>query len=162
MAAKSSIVSGMGLAMSIITNLMEEVRAAGGTDEDIHRLATPEGRPLLREMAKLAVSKEEAVEVNEQEFPLIAIRVEREEKKRGGSIYTTYFGPDGQGVPGFYVNPCDIHWYVDETLPEVRCKVITTSSETDAISQVHISGPAARLRSFQTQLGYDVVPQLRF
>jgi len=52
----SAIVSGMGLATSIITDLCAKVREAGGTDEDIHRLSTPEGQKTLADMAKLAVT----------------------------------------------------------------------------------------------------------
>lgn len=55
MATKSDIVSGMGLALSIITNLVGKVRKAGGTDEDIHCLATPEGETTLEKMANIIV-----------------------------------------------------------------------------------------------------------
>ena len=51
-----AIVSGMGLGASIINALCAEMYAAGGTDEEIHRLSTEDGRTTLREMAKLAVS----------------------------------------------------------------------------------------------------------
>ena len=55
MATKSAIVSGMGLAMSIVTSLMKAVEKRGGTDEDVHRLATPEGENLLVQIADLIV-----------------------------------------------------------------------------------------------------------
>ena len=50
------VVSGMGLAMSIITSLADAVRKLGGKDEDIHRLATPEGAGLIQKFAELVVS----------------------------------------------------------------------------------------------------------
>lgn len=55
MATKSDIVSGMGLALSIITNLVGKVKKAGGTDKDIHCLATPDGESILEEMARIIV-----------------------------------------------------------------------------------------------------------
>lgn len=61
MATKSDIVSGMGLAMSIITNLVSKVKKAGGTDEDIHRLATPDGEVVLEKIADIIVSSKQQV-----------------------------------------------------------------------------------------------------
>lgn len=52
---KSVIVAGAGLVASIFTMLVKKVREAGGTDEDIHRLATPEGENLLAKIADLIV-----------------------------------------------------------------------------------------------------------
>jgi len=52
---KSAIVGGAGLVASIFTMLVKKVREAGGTDEDIHRLATPEGENLLAKIAYLIV-----------------------------------------------------------------------------------------------------------
>ena len=40
MATKSSLISGMGVAMSLIQGLVNAVKNAGGSDEDIHRLTT--------------------------------------------------------------------------------------------------------------------------
>lgn len=51
----NSIVSGGGLFLGIMTDLCSAIRDAGGTDEDIYRLATPDGRLTMREMAKLVV-----------------------------------------------------------------------------------------------------------
>jgi len=56
MATKSDIVSGMGLAMSIVTNLVSKVKKAGGTDEDIHRLVRPDGEEILDKVADLIVT----------------------------------------------------------------------------------------------------------
>lgn len=61
MATKSDIVSGMGLALSIITNLVGKVKKAGGTDEDIHCLATPDGETILEEMARIIVGAKRQV-----------------------------------------------------------------------------------------------------
>jgi len=41
--------------LSIITNLVGKVRKAGGTNKDIHRLATPEGETTLEKMADIIV-----------------------------------------------------------------------------------------------------------
>lgn len=51
----SAVVSGMGVAMNIITELVAEVKKCGGTDEDIHRLATPKGEKLIEQFAKMIV-----------------------------------------------------------------------------------------------------------
>jgi len=51
----SAIVSGGGLFLSIMTGLTSAVRKLGGSDDDIHRLATPDGERTLEEMAKLIV-----------------------------------------------------------------------------------------------------------
>lgn len=52
----SQLVSGMGVATSLITSLMKEVQKRGGTDEDIHRLVTPEGEAVLGKVAELIVA----------------------------------------------------------------------------------------------------------
>jgi hypothetical protein len=51
----SAIVSGMGVALNIVTDLCAKVREAGGTDDDIHRLVTPDGQKILTNMARLVV-----------------------------------------------------------------------------------------------------------
>jgi len=56
---KSVIVA--GLVASIFTMLVKKVREAGGNDEDIHRLATPDGETLLGKMADLVVSSKRQV-----------------------------------------------------------------------------------------------------
>ena len=53
----SDIVSGMGLATSIIDGLMKAVEKAGGTNEDIHYLATPEGEAVLEQVAGTIVGR---------------------------------------------------------------------------------------------------------
>jgi hypothetical protein len=53
MAAKSSLVSGMGVAMSVLQTLVEKVRKAGGRDEDIHHLTTPEADDVWEKIAKI-------------------------------------------------------------------------------------------------------------
>lgn len=51
----SAIVSATGLIASVWTELIQLVKERGGANEDIHRLATPEGRPLLAKFADLIV-----------------------------------------------------------------------------------------------------------
>jgi len=51
--SKSAIVSGMGLAMSVIAKLVEAVKGAGGNDDDVHCLATPEGEDIVKEVGKV-------------------------------------------------------------------------------------------------------------
>lgn len=41
MAAKSNVVSGMGVALSVVQSLVDAVRKSGGNDDDIHRLTVP-------------------------------------------------------------------------------------------------------------------------
>jgi len=55
--AKSSIISGMGVALSAVQALLEATYKAGGTDEDFHRtLATPEGESIREEIGRLIAS----------------------------------------------------------------------------------------------------------
>ena len=51
----SAMVSGAGLITAIFTDLVQAVRARGGSDEDIHRLATPDGKHLVEKFADLIV-----------------------------------------------------------------------------------------------------------
>jgi hypothetical protein len=60
--SKSSIVSGMGVAMSLITSLMSFIKEVGGDEEAIHRLVTPEGEETLRKMARIAIEDAKAGE----------------------------------------------------------------------------------------------------
>lgn len=55
MVAKSSLISGMGVAMSLVQGLVDAVRAAGGSDDDLHRLVTDEGKLTLDEVAEVIV-----------------------------------------------------------------------------------------------------------
>lgn len=58
----STLVSALGVLMSIITALVSAVRKQGGTDEDIHRLATPEGESLIEKIAELIVNAGKPIE----------------------------------------------------------------------------------------------------
>jgi len=49
---KSSVVSWLGVLMSIIQLLAKKVQELGGNDDDIHYLSTPEGEDLVVEFAK--------------------------------------------------------------------------------------------------------------
>ena len=49
----SAIVSGAGLIAGIWTEIVKAVRERGGTDDDIHRLATPDGASLIGKVAQL-------------------------------------------------------------------------------------------------------------
>jgi hypothetical protein len=51
----AAIVSAMGVFTSIISLLVEFVKELGGTMESIYRLATPDGRESLKEMAQVIV-----------------------------------------------------------------------------------------------------------
>ncbi len=53
---KSVIVAGAGLVASIFTLLVKKVYEVGGTDEDVHRLATPGGEAILSKVADLIVT----------------------------------------------------------------------------------------------------------
>lgn len=52
MATKSELISGMGIAMSLIQGLVEAVKNAGGSDEDLHRLVTEDGKLTLVKVAE--------------------------------------------------------------------------------------------------------------
>ncbi|MBM3257670.1 MAG: hypothetical protein FJZ05_00415 [Candidatus Nealsonbacteria bacterium] len=51
----SLIITGMGVAMGLITDLVSAVKEQGGSDDDIHRLVKPEGRKILSRMASIIV-----------------------------------------------------------------------------------------------------------
>jgi hypothetical protein len=53
----SSIISAAGVMADIFSGLDKQVRAHNGTDEDWHRLTTPEGEKLLARMARVMVPK---------------------------------------------------------------------------------------------------------
>ena len=53
----STIVSGAGLLTRVFSDLDKEVRALGGTDEDWHRLTTPEGVLNIQRMAEVMVNE---------------------------------------------------------------------------------------------------------
>lgn len=65
MAKKQNLlVRGMGLALSLMTGLSKAVERKGGSDEDLHILATPEGEGLLDQIASLIVAaRKKVVEV---------------------------------------------------------------------------------------------------
>ena len=55
MAAKSALISGMGVALGLVQGLVSAVRELGGTDEQIHELVTEQGKPKLVEMARVVI-----------------------------------------------------------------------------------------------------------
>lgn len=55
MATKSSVISGMGVAMSLVQSLVAAVKKAGGTDEDIHRLTTDQSSGVWDKIANVIV-----------------------------------------------------------------------------------------------------------
>ena len=52
---KSSIVAGAGLLTGIFTRMVAEVKKAGGTDDDIHRLTTPDANGVWEKIATVIV-----------------------------------------------------------------------------------------------------------
>jgi hypothetical protein len=77
---KSAMVSGAGLLSKLFTDLRDKVHARGGTDDDIHRLVTPEGADTLDQVVDLIVSgtphpklEEYAVEVPVPGMSLVEI-----------------------------------------------------------------------------------------
>lgn len=57
MATKSNLISGMGVALSLVQGLVKAVKQAGGSDDDLHRLVTDEGKSNLAKVAELIVGK---------------------------------------------------------------------------------------------------------
>ena len=55
MATKSSVISGMGVAMSLVQSLVTAVKKAGGTDEDVHRLTTADSNGVWDKIAGVIV-----------------------------------------------------------------------------------------------------------
>lgn len=58
-AEKSELVRGAGFAAALWIAFAAAVREAGGSNEDIHRLGTEEGKDTLRKMARVAVLRGE-------------------------------------------------------------------------------------------------------
>ena len=58
----SVFVSALSVLMGIITALVSAVRKRGGTDEDIYRLATPDGENLIEKIATLIVQAGKPIE----------------------------------------------------------------------------------------------------
>ena len=52
---KSNVISGMGVALSLVQTLVASVKKAGGTDDDIHRLTTPEADGVWKKIAAIIV-----------------------------------------------------------------------------------------------------------
>lgn len=61
----SDVVSGGGLFLSIMTDFERELKRRGVTNEGIHKLGTPQGRPALTKMAQIGASLLEG-----DEFPV--------------------------------------------------------------------------------------------
>lgn len=57
----SPIISGAGFITGFITELVTAAREFGCSDEEIHRLVTPEGRETVRAMAKLIPTRRDEV-----------------------------------------------------------------------------------------------------
>lgn len=55
MATKSSVISGMGVALSLVQSLVASVKKAGGTDEDIHCLTTQDANGIWEKIATVVV-----------------------------------------------------------------------------------------------------------
>lgn len=55
MATKSNVISGMGVAMSLVQSLVAAVKKAGGSDEYIHHLVTPEADDIWEKIASTIV-----------------------------------------------------------------------------------------------------------
>lgn len=58
---KSSLVSGMGVALAVVQRLVDAVKRAGGNNEDIHLLVTPEAGDIWDRVALLLVDCAEKV-----------------------------------------------------------------------------------------------------
>lgn len=86
----SAVVSGMGLGMSIIQGLVNELVRKGGSPEDIHILATPQGEGLLEKIAEMIVSRNVAMStshiIDGDADPFIPDGWKVEEHKKGGQF----------------------------------------------------------------------------
>jgi len=68
------IISGMGFGISILQTLDEERQALGVSDEEFHKLATPEGRPLIRKFAEfLAEKTPKVITKNQNGHPVLTL-----------------------------------------------------------------------------------------
>lgn len=67
----SAIISGMGVGMSLIQSIVGKAKKKGLSDEDIHRLATPEGEELLDQFVAL-MAEQKRVELMAEEKRAVA------------------------------------------------------------------------------------------
>lgn len=61
MANKSKVISGMGVAFSLLQKLVASIREAGGTNDDIHYLVTPAANGVWVKLANLVVGADKKV-----------------------------------------------------------------------------------------------------
>lgn len=57
MTTKSELISGMGVALSLVQGLVSAVREVGGAEDQIHELVTEQGKLKLLEMARIVAGK---------------------------------------------------------------------------------------------------------
>jgi len=72
---KSAIVSGAGFLASFWLAFERAVKEHGGTEEDLHRLGTEDGRETIRQMAELAVAVGKPAEEEEDELQRLTVTV---------------------------------------------------------------------------------------
>lgn len=85
----SRVVSGLGLGLGILEGLTAAIRNAGGTDEDIDRLGSEEGREILAKMAKLAVGQKSIAQYERGFLALV----------ESGKYTTVYAGVTPENFP---------------------------------------------------------------
>ncbi len=85
--SSSAIIGGMGVAMSLVTSIVKEVQRRGGTDEDIHRLVTPDGVVALGKIADLVVENGKHSSIIDLDAaPFVPSGWKVEEHIRGGQL----------------------------------------------------------------------------
>jgi len=66
----SAIVSGAGLLAAVWTDLVKAVREKGGSDEDLHRLSTPDGKATIEQIALVIMAN---AKTDKPKFPSEAL-----------------------------------------------------------------------------------------
>ncbi len=73
----SSVVSGAGLLTSVFTKLDQQARLLGATDQDWHRLSTPDGEETIKQMARAMVGKSDVAPLETAESYQLTVDYDR-------------------------------------------------------------------------------------
>lgn len=82
--SKWQMVAGMGIATTIIQTLVAEIKKAGGQEDDVHRLATPDASDVWKEIAQVIVKKEQELVESVNDIYKIIVYYKDNYYTRGG------------------------------------------------------------------------------
>lgn len=173
----SSVVSGAGLLTSVFTKLDQQARSVGATDEDWHRLTTPDGDTVIAQMAQAMVANPDVFESGTAESYQLTVDYDRSLAamvKAGRYVYTNdnitakNFPIEGSGTvesEGVLVH-LDRYASTEEVEQEIAKRGLrpTTIEELLAFGEtypdVQREFPVVALGSSWVDRGYRYVPYL--